>query len=716
MKKMACMSSLMERFLLNQVGQVVALKRGIATLLCCIFLSSFAWGKNFTLSQIMSSPFPSSMSAAPSGGAVAWVQNTNGIRNIWVAHPPEYQGRMLTAFNQDDGQLISELTWTSDAQQLIYVKGDRVNRKGASPNPINDPSGTSQEIWRVSLSDRQPVKIAKGNSPTVSQVGHGLAFVAAGNIHYVDLSLSQPVAKRLIKNQGFSSQLRWSPNGNKLAFVSRRNDYSFIGVYNLNTKSVQYLTPGVDSDQYPVWSPDGSKIAFLRRVNGRIRPFQIKRELSPWSILVSDLSTGKETTVFTADKGVGSVFRKITAKNQLFWDNSDHLIFPWEKTGWNLLYAISAKGGKPQLLTSGEFEVEYVAISPDKKSIYYNSNQNDIDSRDLWQVAVSGGKPKQITQQEGVEWHPTPLSNGRDLAFFMSSDTTPAMAAVRVNNKQRALAPASLPNDFPSHQLVTPQVVSITSADGMKIPGQLFLPNDRVKGKKYPALVYLHGGSRRQMLPAWHYMEYYHNAYSFNQFLANQGYIVLSVNFRSGTGYGMEFREALYYGTAGASEFNDVLGAGLYLKNRPDVATDQIGLWGGSYGGNLTAMGLAKASNLFAAGVDIHGVHDWNASIKNFMPSYNPMKQPEVAQVATLSSPMFWLDTWRSPVLLISGDDDRNVNFRQSITLARELRRRDVEVETLVFPGEVHFFLLHETWMATFEAAFDFFERKLRSK
>src|SRR5712692_7352852 len=112
------------------------------------------------------------------------------------------------------------------------------------------------------------------------------------------------------------------------------------------------------------------------------------------------------------------------------------------------------------------------------------------------------------------------------------------------------------------------------------------------------------------MVLAWHYSEYYHNAYALNQYLAGRGYVVLIVNYRSGIGYGVEFREALNYGARGASEFNDVLGAGLYLRSRADVDPRRIGLWGGSYGGYLTALGLARASDLFAAGVDLYGVHD----------------------------------------------------------------------------------------------------------
>ena len=190
----------------------------------------------------------------------------------------------------------------------------------------------------------------------------------------------------------------------------------------------------------------------------------------------------------------------------------------------------------------------------------------------------------------------------------------------------------------------------------------------------------------------------------------------MSVNYRSGTGYGLEFREALNYGARGASEVNDVMGAGVYLRSRPDVDPDRIGLWGGSYGGYLTALGLARASDLFAAGVDVHGVHDWNEVIRNFVPSYNATARQEVSRLAYESSPMAFVDTWRSPVLLIHGDDDRNVPFSETVDLIEALRKQKVEFEQLIFPDEVHGFLLHRNWMAAYRATVDFLERKLVRK
>jgi dipeptidyl aminopeptidase/acylaminoacyl peptidase len=277
----------------------------------------------------------------------------------------------------------------------------------------------------------------------------------------------------------------------------------------------------------------------------------------------------------------------------------------------------------------------------------------------------------------------------------------------------RALAPESFPRGFPSDSLVEPEPITISASDGMRIHGQLFRPRSHRPGERHKGAIFFHGGSRRQMLLGWHYMYYYHNTYAMNQYLASRGYVVLSVNYRSGIGYGLDFREALDYGANGASELQDVVGAGLYLRGRDDVDPDRIALWGGSYGGYLTALGLSRASDLFAAGVDIHGVHDWNVVIQNFVPSYQPEKHTELARLAYESSPMAFIGGWRSPVLLIHGDDDRNVPFSESVDLAEALARRGVDFEELVFPDDVHDFLLHRNWLAAMRASADFLDRKL---
>jgi dipeptidyl aminopeptidase/acylaminoacyl peptidase len=670
----------------------------------------------FTIEQALSAPFPDELVAAPTSGAVAWVFNAQGVRNIWVATPPEYRGRAVTAYTDDDGQEITDLRWAPDAKAIVYVRGGAANRSGEYPNPQSVAAGVEQAVWAVAATGGASRRIGEGHSPAVSPKGDRVAFVRRGQVWSASM-VDSSAAEQLFKARGTMSALRWSPDGSQLAVVSDRGDHSFIAVYDVAAKTLRFLDPSVDSDDEPVWGPDGRRVAFIRTPAATSVPFTPRRTAEPWSIRIADVATGTSREVWRADTGTGSAFRGVVADGQLVWAAGDRLVFPWEKDGWTHLYAVPAQGGRPALLTPGAFEVEYVAPSADRAMIFFNSNQADIDRRHIWRVAVTGGGVQAVTRGTGIEWAPAPLPDGRSVALLQSDARKPPRPALVTagGNAPRDLAPQAVPADFPEAGLVEPQAVLVSASDGMPIHAQLFLPKNLRPGERRPAVVFFHGGSRRQMLLGWHYMYYYRNAYALNQYLASRGYIVLSVNYRSGIGYGMEFREALHYGAQGASEFNDVLGAGLYLRTRADVDPRRIGLWGGSYGGFLTALGLARASDLFAAGVDLHGVHDWHGEIRNWTPAWNPAVQEEGARVAFQSSPIAYVKDWRSPVLLIHGDDDRNVPFSQSVDLAAALRRQGggVEIEQLIFPDEVHDFLTHAHWLQAYHAAVDFFGRKL---
>jgi dipeptidyl aminopeptidase/acylaminoacyl peptidase len=215
------------------------------------------------------------------------------------------------------------------------------------------------------------------------------------------------------------------------------------------------------------------------------------------------------------------------------------------------------------------------------------------------------------------------------------------------------------------------------------------------------------------MLLGWHPRHYYHNCYAINQYLAARGFVVISLNYRGGSGYGRSFRKAPGRGRRGASEYRDVLAAAGHLKGRPDVDPERIGLWGGSYGGYLTALGLARNSELFAAGVDLHGVHDWSARRDA---AWRGTDAPEALRRARDASPVASIEAWRSPVLLAHGGDDRNVDFGQTVDLAARLRERGVEFEQLVFPDEVHDLLLHRHWVEFGRRAAIFLERRLMAR
>jgi dipeptidyl aminopeptidase/acylaminoacyl peptidase len=658
----------------------------------------------FTIDQVLGSAFPTHLSAAPTGGKVAWVSNSRGVVNILVAEPPGYVARKITNYGEDDGQDLTELRWTPDARAIVYVRGEGPNRAGESPNPALDPRGAEQTIWIVTLDGSVPRNLGMGNSIAVSPRGDRVAYTRRGQLWWASLD-GKTAPAQPFQARGQSQAPVWSPDGGRIAFVSDRGDHNFIGVFDANAGSLRYLDAATDDDSEPVWSGDSRNVAFLREPShGKGRIYGARRSDEPWSIRIADAATGKGREVWKAKEGPGSVFREVIAQHQVWWAG-DRLIFPWEGDGWTHLYSVPIDGGPASLLTPGEFEVEFVALVPGGREVVFNSNQGDIDRRHLWKVTAAGGKPVPLTSGEGIEWSPAPTGDGQAVAFIRSDAQHPAHPSVLLGKEIQDLDANAIPSGFPWQQMVKPQPVTFTSTDSVTVHGQLFLPPNRSAARS-PAVIFFHGGSRRQMVLGWNYRSYYHNAYAFNQYLANKGYVVLSVNYRSGIGYGLNFREALNFGSTGASEYNDVEAAGRYLRARADVDPARIGVWGGSYGGYLTALALARASDVFRAGVDLHGVHDW--AVEYDIPPTDP-----AAKLAFDSSPMAFLDGWRSPVLLIQGDDDRNVKFNQTVTLADALRKRKVTVEELIFPDEVHEFLLYRHWREAYEAADRFFDKYL---
>lgn len=679
-----------------------------------ILLPGFIQAQDFTLEQALDYSFPENLTASPYGSRIAWTENHQGRRSIWVAEGPRFSGRALLDRQTDDGQAIGSLVFSHDGRYLAFVNGGGPNRSGEIPNPNSNVEAPKQEIFLMEISGRGAKLISEGSNPSFSPDGRYLTFIRGGQVWAKDMK-SDAAPARMFQIRGRAGSAVWSPDGSRLAFISSRGTHAFLGIYHLADNRVEYPIPSVDSDRQPVWSPDGKQIAFIRvpQISGLVS-FVERREGLPWSIWVYDTEKEEGREVWKAREGRGSFFYGLNSEQQLFWMQGDQLVFPWEGNGWLHLYAVKTAGGEARLLTPGDGEVQYVAPSADGAFMVYSSNHGDIDRQHLWRVDMNGSAPVQLTSGKGLEWSPAVTADA-EVVMLVSGPRQPAYAAhLDSEGEIQPNRPNLFPGNYPSAMMVEPQQVVIKAEDGITIHNQLFLPKNYEPGKKYPALLFFHGGSRRQMYLGFHDRGYYHNAYAMNQYLASMGFIVMSVNYRSGVGYGMEFREALNYGANGASEYKDVVAAAKYLQGRSDVDASRIGLWGGSYGGYLTAMGLARNSDIFKAGVDFHGVHDWTVVIRNFQPGFNPEREAEVARRAYQSSPMYFIDGWKSPVLLIHADDDRNVPFSETVDLVEALRKRKVPYEQLIYPDDVHGFLLHRNWLRAYEESAKFLEKYLK--
>jgi len=390
---------------------------------------------------------------------------------------------------------------------------------------------------------------------------------------------------------------------------------------------------------------------------------------------------------------------------------SDRIVFPVSPLNdeWERYYSLdaNASSAKPVLLTTTNGLIEdatSAALSADGKTLYYCTNASDIERRHIWAVPTAGGTPKRISTGEGIETSPQPLASGKQVAVLYFDVNTPAsIGLVPVDGGQARVVFPTLAKSFPKAEHVKPEIVVVKAPDGVEAHNQLFLPKDLKAGERRPAIIFVHGGPPRQMMPGYHYMQFYHWSYAVNQWLANQGYVVLSVNYRSGIGYGRSFRQAANTNARGNSEYQDVLAAGKYLQGRADVDPARVGIWGLSYGGLLTSQALARNSDIFVAGADLAGVHLYGSSLDTASTSYK-------------SSAISAIDSWKSPVFLVHGDDDRNVDFAQTVGLVQLLRARGIYYELEVVPDDLHESMLHRNWVGTFGRMGDFLHRFVWNK
>ena len=644
--------------------------------------------ERFTMAAIIATPYIEPPAPAGDGLSLAYVTREAENRNVYFLRVGE-KARRLVNYPDDDGRNLSAVAVSQGGGAVAYVRGERVNRHGDSPNPRSVRELPQQQVWIVGTDNDAPRLLGIGNAPIFAPDDGYILWRSNGMVMAAELTWSNHrllgVGEPVPFLFGPRTGMRFSPDGKKVAYERG----SAIEVRDVTTRTTVVIPHDSDVDLGPVWSPDSQRLVFRREPSdspglernwcgGGERYCGPMRSEQPWALWTVALSDLVPHRIWQAKTGVGSVYYHLDQQyspgqcgDELFWSADDRIAFVWEGDGWRHLYAVSAAGGQATVLTPGDGEVETAAISVDRRRLFYATNIGDLGRRHISSVGFDGSAAQALTSGDKSQWAPVPLAAGR-LAYLGAGWADPPQLSVReAGGATRGAGLPQVPASFPGKLLVKPELVEFAGSDGQKAFGQLFVP-------QHPngcAIMFSHGGIRRQMLPGFHYMEGYHYLYDMNQYLASRGCIVLSVEYRSSIMRGEAFRNAPGWGFAANSEILDFVGAAHYLTARNDVdASRGVGIYGLSWGGYMTAEALALHPELFKVGFDMAGVHT----------------APDPAGFA--HSAVGQLDTLTSPLLLIQGDDDMNVDFDDGIVLARALQTRRPQLEFVqhAVPGQTH--------------------------
>ncbi|RAP56931.1 LpqB family beta-propeller domain-containing protein [Oleiagrimonas sp. MCCC 1A03011] len=402
-----------------------------------------------------------------------------------------------------------------------------------------------------------------------------------------------------------------------------------------------------------------------------------------------------------------------------FVPHSHTLWYESEQSGYAQLY-VKALNGRAKQLTSGHFEVRTPQPSPDGKWFYVLANKQAPYAYDVYRVRSSGGDLERVTAYEGMYDVETPVPfrlspDGKRLAVLHSSAYVPdQLAVINVDGTGGRELTDTRTAKYKAMRWIQPQIVQVASSHGdFKIYAKLYKAADYDASKPHPAVLFVHGaGYLQDVTKGW---SYYFREQMFHNLLAQEGYVVLDMDYRGSEGYGRDWRTAIYR-HMGHPELEDLLDGKAWLVKHYHADPQRVGIYGGSYGGFMTEMALLRAPGQFAAGAALRPPADWTSYNHEYTSNIlnDPQLDPEAYKI---SSPIEYAQNLQDPLLICHGLIDNNVMPTDSIRLYQrliELHKHNFWIS--LYPMERHGFVHADSWRDEYTRIHDLFTRFVLNK
>jgi dipeptidyl aminopeptidase/acylaminoacyl peptidase len=662
-----------------------------------------------TIESLVAIRHPTSAAWSPDGTRVALVWEQSGVENVYVAPAEGGEPRPLTRHLSG---LVPAMFWGADGAHVYF------EREG--------------DLWRVPAAGGDPARVwetREGESGVaLAHDGRRVAFARGGDLYVRDLQDGREV--RLTETKEAEGGPAWSPDdrrlafeiatftphenvpdyaGGKIAFRSQKDYRSAVGIVAATGGPVTRVARGDGWHSTPRWL-DRERITLQRD----------SPDVKVREVLVAD-AAGTDVRVLFRDEDPKFWSLTFLGAEPLPSPDGRHVAFLSDRDGWDHVYVVPADGGSARQVTRGRFEASGLAWSPDGRRLAFDANRGGNPGvRELLVADVSAGDGALTTVAGGrgtstrAQWDPS----GRRLLYQHTDPQTSAdlfVVEAREGAAARRLT-TSLPDSVDRSLLIEPQLVRYSSRDGQSVPAWLFVPRGLDRTRRHPAIVWVHGDGITQNFDGWHTRRDYAVYYSFHQYLAQRGYVVLAVDYRGSIGYGRDWRQG-HYRDLGGKDYEDIAAAVPYLDSLGYVDTSRAGIWGLSYGGFMALQALTVTPDLFRCAIDVAGVHDWRHWYADPGGPWilGRMGRPEEnAALYDRLSPVHQVGRISRPLLVLHGTADVNVPFLESVRLLDAALKAGKDVEFMMYPGEYHYFqrahVLRDAW-ARVER---FFDRHLR--